>query len=160
MVSCPSGLFIMYVCPMLPLYADSQPAWTRPSATPTEAPKPSRETAPCIKSHPRYRSAAVAWRRQLGAPQCAQIAPRKPRLPVIIGLQPHIGAHLGGDLVKPSPAPPCVSINPAWSTAPASPAASLTLSIAGPLPAHHQQHSPPMLSPHHSQHHLQPSHSH
>lgn len=29
-----------------------------------------------------------------------------------------------------------------------------------PLPAHHQQHSPPMLSPHHSQHHLQPSHSH
>ena len=74
MVSCPSGLFIMYVCPMLPLYADSQPAWTRPSATPTEAPKPSRETAPCIKSHPHY-SSAVAWRRQLGAPQCAQIAP-------------------------------------------------------------------------------------
>ena len=109
--------------------------------------------------NPHHRS-AVAWRRQLGAPQCAQIAPCKPRLPVIIGLQPHIGAHLGGDLVKPSPAPPCVSINPAWSTAPASPAASLTLSIAGPLPAHHQQHSPPMLSPHHSQHHLQPSHSH
>ena len=51
----------------------------------------------------------------------------------------------------------CVAINPERS---ASFAASLTLFIAGPLPAHHQQHSPPMLSPHHSQHHLQPSHSH
>ena len=40
MVSCPGGLFLMYVSPMLPLYAGSKPAPTRPNATPTETPKP------------------------------------------------------------------------------------------------------------------------
>ena len=164
MVSCPGGLFLMYVCPMLPLYAGSQPAPTRPSVTPTEAPKPSRETAPCILPLPPCRTPTIgqqlhgadSWARR----NVRKLLPLHP-LPVIIGLQPHIGARSGlRDPVKPSPAPPCVSINRARS-APAPAASPLTnVFIAGPLPAHHQQHSPPMLSPHHSQHHLQPSHSH
>ena len=99
MVSCPGGLFLMYVCPMLPLYADSQPAPTRPSATPTEAPKPSRETAPCI---PPQQPPTIGQQQLHGADSRARRNVRKLLpLPVIIGLQPHIGAHLG---LRPSKA--------------------------------------------------------
>ena len=141
----------MYVCPMPPLYAGSQPAPTRPSATPTEAPKPSRETAPCIPP-PSLQNPTIGQQLH-GADSWARRNVRKLLpLPVIIGLQPHIEARLGlrpskavtGASVRvhksrlvSSPCFPCSFSNPVHcrSTARAPPAAQPSNALPPPLPA-------------------------
>ena len=133
----------MYVCPMLPLYAGSQPARTRPSTTPTEAPNPSRETAPCI---PPCRTPTIgqqlhgadSWARR----NVRKLLPIKPLL-VIIGLQPHIGAHLGSE--RPSKAVTGASVRVHKSRLVSSPC--FPCSFSNPVHCRSTARTPPAAQP-------------
>ena len=113
---------------------------------------------PCLlENPPNYRSAAVAWRRQQGAPQCAQIAPPQPpcqslsacnRTSGPLGLARPSKAVTGASVRvhKSRPVSPCpcsFSSNQCVycrSTARASPAAQPSNALPPPLPA-----SPPAI---------------